>query len=70
ALTRGGNSACVINAANEIAVAEFLAGNIGFNDIYKIIEKTLSEITFIENPDYQDFVTTNNEARVFASSLC
>lgn len=70
ALTRGGNSACVINAANEIAVAEFLAGNIGFYDIYKIIEKTLSEITFIENPDYQDFVTTNNEARVFASSLC
>lgn len=70
ALSRGGNSACVINAANEIAVAEFLAGHIGFNDIYRIIDKTLTVIPFIDNPDYEDFVTTNNEARVFASSLC
>lgn len=70
ALSKGGNTPCVINAANEIAVAAFLAGRIGFNDIYKIIDKTLYAIPFIEKPDYNDFVTTNNEARVYASSLC
>lgn len=70
ALSKGGNTPCVINAANEIAVAAFLAGRIGFNDIYKIIDKTLYAIPFIEKPEYNDFVTTNNEARVYASSLC
>ena len=70
ALKRGGNSPCVINAANEIAVAEFLAGHIGFYDIYNVIEKTLAGIPFIASPDYEDFVSTNNEARVLASSLC
>lgn len=70
ALKRGGNSPCVINAANEIAVAEFLAGHIGFYDIYNVIDKTLAGIPFIASPDYEDFVSTNNEARVLASSLC
>ena len=70
ALSKGGNTPCVINAANEIAVAAFLSGRIGFNDIYKIIDKTLNAIPFIEKPDYNDFVNTNNEARVYASSLC
>ena len=32
---------CIFNGANEIAVAEFLAGNIGFLDIYEIIERTI-----------------------------
>lgn len=70
ALEKGGNTACIINAANEIAVAAFLEGHIGFYDIYKIIERSLEKISFVERPDYDDFVATNNETRVFASSLC
>ena len=70
ALTKGGNTPCVINAANEIAVAAFLAGRIGFTDIYRVIDKTLCAMPYIENPDYDDFVKTNDEARAFASSLC
>lgn len=70
ALKKGGNAPCIINAANEIAVAAFLEGHIGFYDIYNIIEQSLEKISFIENPDYDDFVATNNETRVFASSLC
>lgn len=69
AMTRGGNSACVINAANEIAVAAFLDGKIAFNDIYKTIVATLQHIPYVEHPDYDDFVTSNNEARVFATSI-
>lgn len=69
AMRRGGNSACVINAANEIAVAAFLGGKIGFNDIYPSIVRTLEAIPYIETPDYADFVATNDEARAFATSI-
>ena len=69
AMHRGGNSACVINAANEIAVAAFLEGRIGFNDIYSVIVRTLDKISYIADPVYEDFVATNNEARIFAESI-
>lgn len=69
AFSRMGNSACVINAANEIAVAAFLNGRIGFNDIYRTIERTLDAVPYVATPDYDDFVTSNSEARMFASSL-
>ena len=69
AMRRGGNSACVINAANEIAVAAFLDGKIGFNDIYSTIIRTLDAMPYIETPSYADFVATNNEARMFATSI-
>lgn len=69
AARRGGNMPCVMNAANEIAVAAFLKGNIGFNDIYKIIENTIEHIPFIQVPTYEDYVKTNDEARAFAASI-
>ena len=69
AARRGGNVPCVMNAANEIAVAAFLADKIGFNDIYNTIEKTMAWAPFIETPTYDDYVATNNEARHYAESL-
>lgn len=69
ALTTGGNSACIINAANEIAVAAFLKSRIGFNDIYRIIVETLGRVDFIANPDYDDYVATNAAARRIAEEL-
>lgn len=69
ALSRGGNTACIINAANEIAVAAFLKDSTGFNDIYRIITETLERVPFIADPDYSDFVSTNTEARRLAASL-
>lgn len=69
ALRRGGNTACVINAANEVAVAAFLRDRIGFNDIYATIMATLERAPFIANPDYNDFVSTNSEARAIAEGL-
>ena len=59
----------MINAANEIAVAAFLDGRIGFTDIYRIIDRTLDTIPYIAKPDYEDYVSSNNEARAFATSL-
>ncbi|MDE5656135.1 MAG: 1-deoxy-D-xylulose-5-phosphate reductoisomerase [Muribaculaceae bacterium] len=69
ALRRGGNSACVINAANEIAVAAYLRDRIGFYDIYRIICETLDRCDFIANPGLSDYIQTNQTAREIAGSL-
>ena len=69
ALEKGGNSACVINAANEIAVAAFLREQIGFLDIYKIILQSLEKMPFVASPSYEDYVNTNSATREYAELL-
>lgn len=68
-LNRGGNTACVINAANEIAVEAFLNGRIKFCDIYNTIEKTLASSSFVDKPVYEDYVSSNEEARRLAEDI-
>jgi 1-deoxy-D-xylulose-5-phosphate reductoisomerase len=68
-LEKGGNAACIINAANEIAVDAFLHDRIGFLDISDVITQSLAKITFIGNPSYSDYVETNEATRRFASEL-
>ena len=67
---KGGTAPCVMNAANEIAVASFLQDKIRFTDIYKIIEQTMAQATHVEHPTYEDYVVSNREARALALSLC
>ena len=69
AMRKGGNVPCVMNAANEIAVAAFLNEQIRFVDIPRIIEKTMENVTFVEHPSYIDYVNTNNIARDYAARL-
>ena len=69
ALERGGNEACIINAANEIAVAAFLKQRIRFIDIPSIIESSLSSMPYIATPSYEDYVNTNSATRLYAESL-
>ena len=69
AARRGGNAPCVMNAANEIAVAAFLHDKIGFNDIFNIIERTMAWAPFIAQPGYDDYVATNAQSRAYAESL-
>lgn len=69
AMKDGGNRACVLNAANEIAVWAFLKNRIGFLDITAVVEKTLQEITFIPNPTLDEYFESDGEARNFAASL-
>lgn len=68
-LEKGGNVACVINAANEIAVAAFLHRHIRYFDIYDVIERTLQQIPYISTPTYADYVETNAEARRKAKEI-
>lgn len=68
-LERGGNAACVVNAANEIANKAFRDNRIGFPDIYRVITDTLAKATFISSPTYDDYVASNSEARSIAEEI-
>ncbi len=69
AMDKGGNAACVLNAANEISVEAFLNDKIKFLDIAKINQKCMEEIPFIKTPTYEDYVSTNAQTREYAKSL-
>lgn len=69
ALNSGGNMPCVINAANEVVVAEFLKENIGFLNMSDIIEQCMSEIAFISNPKLDDYLETDRITRILAQEL-
>ena len=69
AMKKAGNVPCVLNAANEIAVAALLKEQIRFVEIPQIIQKTMDRISFIEHPSYTDYVNTNADAREYAASL-
>lgn len=68
-MKQGGNLPCLMNAANEVAVAAFLNEKIGFTDITHIIEKTIVNSTFLTSPDYQDYIESDQEARERATSF-
>jgi 1-deoxy-D-xylulose-5-phosphate reductoisomerase len=63
AMNKGGNSPCVLNAANEIAVDAFLQDKIGFLEMSDIVENCLQTVSFINKPSYADYVETDAETR-------
>ena len=65
----GGTAPCVMNAANEIAVAAFLQDKIRFTDIYRIIDTTMAQARLVKRPTYDDYVASNDEARAIATAL-
>jgi len=69
ALERAGNMPCVLNAANEVAVAEFLKDRIGFLEMSDIVEKCLEKMDYIKSPGYDDYVNTDKETRIRAFEL-
>lgn len=69
ALAAGGTMPCVLNAANEIAVAAFLRGALRFNDMPRLVSETMEAFSPIHEPTYEDLVHTNTEARAKAETL-
>ena len=61
AIRRGGNAPCALNAANEVAVAAYLKGLIGFYDIARINERCLNGLNFVAEPSLEDIFETNQE---------
>lgn len=69
AARRGGNMPCILNAADEVAVASFLSGKIGFLAMSDLIAETMARTTFIDTPTYDDYVQTDAEARRIATEI-
>lgn len=65
----GGSMPCVFNAANEVAVAAFLAGDIHFLDIYDIIEQTMLARETIVAPELEELFEEDSWARGYAAGL-
>lgn len=66
AMERGGNMPCVLNAANEIAVAEFLKDKVGFLQMSDVVEHCLDTIPFKAKPTLEDYIATDKETRIKA----
>jgi 1-deoxy-D-xylulose-5-phosphate reductoisomerase len=69
ALNQGGNMPCILNAANEVVVQAFLNDKISFLQMPEIIEKTMGKVTFVKNPDLDDYILTDKEVRIMTSAL-
>jgi 1-deoxy-D-xylulose-5-phosphate reductoisomerase len=69
ALKQGGNMPCIINAANEIAVAGFLNNGLSFLAMSDIIEECMLKVSFHANPTLDDYLNTDKETRIFAQNL-
>lgn len=66
-LRRGGNASCIMNGANEVAVAAFLDGKCRFTDICLSIEYALAKARFIEHPTLEEYDASDAESRALAA---
>jgi 1-deoxy-D-xylulose-5-phosphate reductoisomerase len=68
ALDQGGNMACILNAANEIAVDAFLKEQIGFLQMSDLLEQCMSHGTFLGQPTLEDYIETDLVTRKMAQN--
>ncbi len=68
AMNELGTAACVLNAANEEAVAAFLERKIAFLEIGQLNEQTMRNISNVLNPRYEDFVAADAQARAYVKA--
>jgi len=69
ALKQGGNMPCIINAANEIAVAGFLNNGLSFLAMSDVIEECMLKVGYQAKPTLEDYLNTDKETRIFAQNL-
>ena len=69
ALAKGGNLPCVMNAANEAAVAAFLDERIGFYDITRVVEECMQTADFAASPDIDNIFQTNEATLAKAGEI-
>lgn len=66
----GGTMTAALNAADEVAVSQYMDGFIGFNDISNVVEKTLEKCINIHNPTFSDILTASKDAMQQAAAIC
>jgi 1-deoxy-D-xylulose-5-phosphate reductoisomerase len=69
ALRKGGNMACIVNAANEVVVSAFLKDQIGFLEMSDVIETCMDKVAFIAEPSLNNYLETDEHTRIFAHRL-
>ena len=69
ALEKDGNSPCILNAANEIAVDAFLNDKISFLNMSDLIANCMEKIIFVQNPSLEDLIETDKETRRLSKKL-
>jgi 1-deoxy-D-xylulose-5-phosphate reductoisomerase len=69
ALHKGGNLACVLNAANEVSVKAFLNEKISFTDIAVINEQVMGQIHYVIHPELDDYIASDKTARIYAEEM-
>jgi 1-deoxy-D-xylulose-5-phosphate reductoisomerase len=68
ALSQGGNRACMLNAANEVAVDAFLKDQIGFLEMSDLLEDSMVKGTFLAQPSLEDYIETDTLTRINAQN--
>lgn len=68
AIDMGGNAPCILNAANEVAVAAFLNGKISFPAMGALASKALRNISFIPHPTLDDLIATHYATTEYSKS--
>lgn len=68
-ISKGGNMPCIVNAANEVAVAGFLNNEVGFLEMSDIIESCMVKIAFKAQPTLNDYLNTDKETRILAQNI-
>ena len=69
AAAAGGTAPCVLNAADEVAVSEFLSGHIPFTGIAEVVERTLESVENSPVRHFSDLYRADEEAREVARSV-
>jgi 1-deoxy-D-xylulose-5-phosphate reductoisomerase len=68
--TLGGTLPAVMNAANEVAVAQFIAGDLAFARIWEVVEKIMRAHKLVARPKLGDILAADTWARAETASLC
>ncbi|WP_375417123.1 1-deoxy-D-xylulose-5-phosphate reductoisomerase [uncultured Hymenobacter sp.] len=69
AMRRGGNAPCILNAANEVAVAAFLREQVSFLGMADVVESCLDRVSYLAEPQLADYAATDAETRRVAAEL-
>ena len=69
AIRMGGNAACIVNAANEVANLAFRQERCSFLQMADVIEETLRRVPHQEQPSLQDYLDCDSESRRVAQEI-
>ena len=69
AMKRGGNSPCILNAANEVVVDAFLKNKLRFTEMPDVIEQCMNDLKWLSAPTLEDYLETDKNARLLANEI-